>query len=76
MIFSPDLDCLVNEDVGLPQPFDVFRVLEKNVALLARVGEARVGGVADGQGLQLVPLLVHRNVAVRQTPVLPVHPAG
>ena len=74
LIFPPDHDCLVDENVGLPESFDVFRVLKKNVALVARVGEAGVGGFGDGQRLQLVPFLVHLLLVVPQTLVLPVHP--
>ena len=39
---SPDGDGLVDEDVGLPQPLDVFGVLEEDIALVAGVG-AREG---------------------------------
>ena len=53
---------------GCERSFDVFRVLKKNKALVARIGETGVGGAGDGQGLQLVPLLVHPLLVVPQTP--------
>ena len=72
---SPDGDCLVDEDVGFPQPLDVFRVLEENIALVAGFG-AREGGLGGGQRLALRLHLLHLLLVVRQPRVIPVHPAG
>ena len=71
---SPDGDRLVDEDVGFPQPLDVFRVLEENIALVAGFG-AREGGLGGGQRLALLLHLLHLRLVVRQPLVLPVYPA-
>ena len=77
---SPNLDGLVDEDVGLPYLLDVFRVLEENILLAHREGRKGKGVRVSGQ-LGEVPLVVvpghlfQRRVVEHQTIVLPVHPA-
>ena len=67
---TPDLDCLIDEDVGLPHHLDVLSIIDENIALVGRLRPiARVLAGVLGQGVQK-----RRCHVVLHTFVLPIEP--